>query len=286
MTDLHVLHHGAKSDEARSLQAATNRRLDNKGLGALRVKEDGVVGAKTLNAVRKAAWALGALEVNYEAVTSKGEISIGIQAMIRNPGLRQPEQLERARVRRTQTTAARKKRAAAAAKEKHQTGTSSRSKAVNAFLAKVGTVESPPGSNGGGIITTMEAYWGFGRVAWCGISAGYHAQKFGGIKELRSDVASVSAIETHARRGDQGYGRWVNRDGIDSLLQGSFIIIGGSGVHVGMKVDDDPNGGAETVEGNTSFGPGGSQSNGGCIAHRHRTAAEIYGGASLNYPNN
>jgi hypothetical protein len=286
MTELQVLHRGGKSELARQLQAATNRRLVAKGLGALRVKEDGVVGAKTLNAVRKAAWALGALSSSYEPITKTGTISIGVQRMIRNPGLRSGPQLERARVRRAQTQKARKRRADAAAKEKAATGSSSRSKAVNTFLAKVGTVESPPGSNGGGVITVMESYWGFGRVPWCGIAAGYHAKKFGGVDQLRSDVASVSAIEQHARHGDPGYGRWVGRGGVDELLQGAFIVIGGSGVHVAMKVDDWSGGGAETVEGNTSFGRNGSQSNGGCIAHRFRSADEIYGGAAMNYPNN
>lgn len=283
MTDLAVLHHGAKSELIRQLQAATNRRLENKGLGALRVKEDSVLGVKTLNAVRKAAWALGALKVNYEAVTDEREVSIGIQAMIRNPGLREDQQLERARIRNSQTRAARKKRAAAAAKEKVVHGTSSRAKAVNAFLAKVGTVEDPPGSNGGGVITVMEAYWGFGRVAWCGISAGYHAKKFGGVDALRSDVASVSMIEQHARRGDNPYGQW--RSSVVGCLQGSLVVVGGSGIHVEMLVDDHSDGSADTVGGNTSFGPGGSQSNGGCIAHRHRSDAEIYGAATMNYPN-
>lgn len=282
MTDLHVLHHGARSDEARALQAATNRRLDAKGLGALKVKEDGVVGVKTLNAVRKAAWALGALLSSYGPVTSKGEVSVGVQRMIRNPGLRDRQQLRRAEIRNAHFKKARKRRAAAAVREKAKHDSSSRARAVNAFLAKVGTVESPPGSNGGGIITIMESYWGFGRVPWCGISAGYHAQKFGGITALRSDVASVAAIEAHARRGDPGYGQW--HSDVTGLLQASLIVVGGPGVHVEMKIDDWGHGGAETVGGNTSFGPGGSQSNGGCIAHRFRSDAEVYGGASMNYP--
>lgn len=281
---LQVLHRGAKSDAARALQAATNRRLRSRDLGALAVKEDGVVGSATLEAVRKAAWALGALSTTYNSITSSGEIPVGVQEMIRHPKSREPQQLARAKARVSQMRAQRVRRAKAASVEKVAHGTSSRSKAVNSFLAKVGTVEHPAGSNSGGIITVMESYWGFGPVAWCGISFGYHAKKFGGVEALRSDVASVSAIEQHARRRDNPYGHWVDRTGVQTLLPGSAIVIGGSGVHVEMKVDDIEGGGVETVGGNTSFGPGGSQSNGGCIAHRFRSPGEIYGGAAMNYP--
>jgi hypothetical protein len=273
MSDLRVLHHGARSDSARELQAATNRRLRARDLEALVVEEDGIIGHKTLESVRKVAWALGALSETYSAVTEKGEISVGVQRMIRNPGLRTDAQRERGRIRMSQMRAERKRRAAAV---------SSRSKAVNAFLAKVGTKESPPQSNGGGIITVMETFWGFGRVPWCGISAGYHAAKFGGIQGMRSDVASVAAIESHARSGHSPYGRWQSN--VQGALPGSLVVIGGHGVHVGMCVEAHGDGSATTVEGNTSFGPGGSQSNGGCIARRRRSDAEIFGVATMNYP--
>jgi lysozyme family protein len=45
------------SDSARALQAATNRRLRARPR-ALVIAEDGIVGHKTLEAVRKVAWAL------------------------------------------------------------------------------------------------------------------------------------------------------------------------------------------------------------------------------------
>jgi hypothetical protein len=272
MPDLEVLHHGARSEGARALQAATNRRLRTRDLDALVIDESGVVDHATLEAVRKVAWALGALSETYEAVTEKREISVGVQRLIRNPGLRTDAQRERGRIRMSQMRAERKRRAAAG----------SRSKAVNAFLAKVGTKESPPGSNGGGVITSMEAFWGFGKVAWCGIAVGYHAVKFGGVQGMRSDVASVLAIESHARAGHAPYGHW--QSSVQGALPGSLVVIGGSGVHVGMCVEAHPDGSATTVEGNTSFGPGGSQSNGGCIARRHRSDAEIFGVATMNYP--
>ena len=269
-----LLHVGGRSDIARALQASTNRRLRSRDLAALCVEENGVVDARTLAAVRKIAWALGARSETYDAITRDGEISVGVQRMIRNPGRRTDEQKSRGKARMSRMRAERKKRAA-------QPKTS-RKRAVNAFLAKVGTREQPANSNGGGIITTMETYFGFGRVAWCGIACGYHASRFGGIKTLRSDVAGVSAIEDHARAGRAPYGRW--QSSVHGALPGSFVVIGGRGVHVGMLVQALSGGRAKTVEGNTSFGPGGSQSDGGCIAARVRSAAEIHGVATMNYP--
>jgi hypothetical protein len=277
---LKPLHRGTRSEAGRKVQAATKRRLRARDLDALAdlIVEDGDVGAKTLEAVRKAAWALGARPETYEAITQTGVIPIGVQRMVLNPGRRTERQRESGRRRMAQLRRQRKRRAAMAKKP----AASARTRTVNAFLAKVGTVERPAGSNGGGIITVMQTYWGFGRVPWCGISEGYHAVRFGGMQGLRSDVASVAAIENHARAKHSPYGHW--QDDIRSLLPASFLVIGGFGVHTGMKVDDAPLGGAKTVEGNTSFGPGGNQANGGCIAARVRSNAEIRGGAAMNYP--
>jgi hypothetical protein len=268
------LRRGDHGEAVRVIQAATNRRLRNRGLDALVVEENATVGERTLHAVRTAAWALGARRETYEAITREGVIPGGVQRMIRSPGKRSDEQQRRGKRRMSRMRAERKRRA----KERG----SARARAVNAFVAKAGTRESPPNSNGGGIITVMQTFWGFGRVPWCGIACGYHAKKFGGVQGLRSDVAAVRAIENHARAAHEPYGSW--RSGPDGALPGSFVVIGGSGVHVGMLVQSLGNGRAKTIEGNTSFGPRGSQSNGGCIAVRIRSDAEITGVATMNYP--
>lgn len=273
--ELAVLHKGGKSEQARALQAAMNRRLDARGLDRLMVKEDGEIGPATLRAVRTCAWALGAAPVTLDRIRDRCEVPVGVSSMIRNPGRRSEPQRQRAQIRMANLRKQRKRRTAEVAK------VGNRAKACNAFLAKVGTVENPPGSNGGGLITVMETYWGFGRVPWCGISAGYHAEKYGGC-DLMSDVASVAAIERHARAGTGNYGQW--KSSVVGCLAGSFVVIGGSGVHVGMLLVAHADGSATTVEGNTSFGPGGNQSNGGCMAKRHRSDAEIYGVATMNYP--
>jgi cell wall-associated NlpC family hydrolase len=111
---MQVLHRGAKSDAARALQAATNRRLLRRGLATVAIEEDGLVGGKTMAAVTAAAWALGARRETI-AKMDGGEIPIGVQRMIRNPGRRTDEQKALGKKRVAHMLAARKRRAAVAA---------------------------------------------------------------------------------------------------------------------------------------------------------------------------
>jgi cell wall-associated NlpC family hydrolase len=105
---------GPNTHAARALQAATNRRLQRRGLSDLALDEDGVVGARTMAAVTTAAWALGAQKATI-AKMDGGEIPIGVQRMIRNPGRRTDEQKALGKKRLAHMIAARKKRATAAA---------------------------------------------------------------------------------------------------------------------------------------------------------------------------
>jgi hypothetical protein len=114
MPEVHVLHRGARSEAARILQASTNRRLRARHLGAHVVEEDGVIGRHTMAAVTTAAWALGARPETV-ATLDRGEIPVGIQRMIRNPGRRTDEQKRRARKRVAHMLSERAKREAAAA---------------------------------------------------------------------------------------------------------------------------------------------------------------------------
>jgi cell wall-associated NlpC family hydrolase len=109
---MQVLHRGARSDAARALQAATNRRLQRRGLADIALDEDGVVGARTMAAVTAAAWALGARRETIVKM-DKGEIPIGVQRMIRNPGRRTAEQKALGKKRVAHMLAARKRRAEA-----------------------------------------------------------------------------------------------------------------------------------------------------------------------------
>ncbi len=87
-----------EGSDIRALQSAANRRLKARGLGRYAVEVDSVVGAKTIRAVRKAAWALGARRHTLRQLKNRVStrvISIGVQRMIRYPGRRLPVQRAR-----------------------------------------------------------------------------------------------------------------------------------------------------------------------------------------------
>lgn len=99
MAELEVLHRGHRSDRTRALKAAMNRRLRARGLAGMTVPETTMLSSDDLISIRKCAWALGALSSTYEAITRTGQVSVGVQRMIRNPGLRTHEQEERGKAR-------------------------------------------------------------------------------------------------------------------------------------------------------------------------------------------
>jgi hypothetical protein len=111
LSTMQPLHKGGKSEAARALQVATNKRLRSRGITSLVTAEDGVIGARTIAAVRKAAWALGAATETCDKIAKTGEIPIGVQRLIRNPGKRSPEQQARGAARIAKLRAARKRRA-------------------------------------------------------------------------------------------------------------------------------------------------------------------------------
>lgn len=281
MLQVEELHHGARSEYARAVSVAVSKRLKARGFADLAVTESKTVTLDLIEACAKAAWALGAREDTVKQMREDRDIPVGVQRMIRNPMTSRTDLQKRIGDARVEA-ALKERKKRSEQRKREEKGKSGRTAAVNAFVAKAGTREQPPGSNGGGIISVMEAYWGFGRVPWCGIAAGYHAKKFGGIVGMRSDVASVAAIQNHAQARRGPYGKW--QGGPEGALGGAFVVIGGFGVHVGMLIEPLSGGRAKTIEGNTSFGPGGSQSNGGCIAVRVRSAAEIHGVATMSYP--
>jgi hypothetical protein len=140
--------------------------------------------------------------------------------------------------------------------------------AINAAVAfarsMVGISEDPPGSNTGPKIDAWQKACGVHAAPWCGcfVNACLVAGGFPDQEWLRY----CPWIEGRARAGEGGW-LWT------PTAQRGDLALYGTGIagHVGLVTDL----GAswrdrETVEGNTSNGPGGSQSNGGIVAIRHR----------------
>lgn len=143
-----------------------------------------------------------------------------------------------------------------------------------------GTTESPYGSNEGPGITEWQMDFGSWLVGlpWCGVFVG-QALKRAGVK-VDSYVASVAAIEQHAKEGTHGWKSW---HGNEAGQRGDAAVVGGHGVHVELIRQRVP-GGYMTTGGNTSAGPAGSQDNGGGVFPRFRSFSEVHGCARPNYP--
>jgi hypothetical protein len=144
MSRFDVLHNGEHGEAVRQLQAATNRRLRARDLDAFAVEENGHLKHATLEAVRKAAWALGAMKATYDGILADAAVPVGIQRMILNPGTRSAEQLQRAEARMSNMRADRKKRAAEAAKAR--AASSHRDRVVHLALEAAGNYRKNPGA--------------------------------------------------------------------------------------------------------------------------------------------
>lgn len=131
-------------------------------------------------------------------------------------------------------------------------------------------------------------------LAWCGVWQ-FNALKAGGVKGLGSWMASVSEIEKKARAKQGPFRGWLGpnisrADWEHKLFRADLVVLFGEGVHVAgvREAVFSRSGvflGVWTDEGNTSSGPGGSQSNGGGSFRRFRTRGEIHGFALVDFPN-
>lgn len=160
-----------------------------------------------------------------------------------------------------------------------------------------GITEQPAGSNrdhrkdGITAAQTRLGAWLVG-LAWCGVWA-CNAALAGGVKIAKPyRWASVALIEDDARAGVNGFLKWVPNvagDARGKVLRADLAVMFARGQHVATfrEFVHDAQGhviAIVTDEGNTSSGPGGSQSNGGGAFRRVRPISEVYGFARVNYP--
>lgn len=145
----------------------------------------------------------------------------------------------------------------------------------------VGRVEDPPGSN--------RAPWGLTRwqqdlgawlvgEAWCGVFVGT-ALKHAGVPGVTSRVAGVILILEDARLGRNGFKKVVYRrstgeGSLSNAKPGDAVGLFGESTHVGLIESVTPRG-FNTIEGNTSPGTAGSQSNGGGVFRRFRPLSDV-----------
>lgn len=135
--------------------------------------------------------------------------------------------------------------------------------ALDFARSQIGVKESPANSNRGPKIDGWERACGVFAAPWCGcfmnaalVAAGFPDQEW---------LRFCPSIEGKAKSGEGGWSWHPTPKVGDLVLYGSSVA-----QHVGMVEDVAAGHDTSTIEGNTSNGPGGSQSNGGIVARRHR----------------
>lgn len=147
--------------------------------------------------------------------------------------------------------------------------------------AEVGTMESPSNSN-----NVKYNTWYYGRAvsgarySWCVTFVQWVLSQCGGSKLLNGGkkTASCSVLADYAKKKNQ----WVT----GNYQPGDLVFMNFSNTtatqHIGI-VECVKGGYVYTIEGNTSSGDAGSQSNGGMVARRQRAMKYIVGGYRPNY---
>lgn len=243
--------HGA---DVEALQNALNELAHRHGTA--KIGADGDFGHETLQAARREGYLLGA-PMHY----LHGAVQPHLQLIIEHPDHRSPAELYRSKV-----------RLKARSEMAH-----SPAGALRWAHGQLGITEHPAGSNAGGPLHKRQdgiyeggpsAYqhnFGIDGSPWCGAFAGT-ALLIAGV-HVTPRIVYVPYIVDDARRGANGLARlvsWENRQG------GDLITLFGE-EHVEI-LDEDRR---HSYGGNTSPGDEGSQSNGGCVAHKLRDPGQV-----------
>lgn len=228
----------------------------------LRIKVDGHYGPVTAKAVHRRKYLMG-----FPRKALDSGASAFFQELLL--GLRKAPYIYRVRAK------ARRQRRA-----ERNKGQIARNKATDWFVERAGRTESPAGSNrnsewldawqlecGHAPFRSGEQGW-----PWCGV--GVHAAYLhgAGINLSNGVIGSWFLLENSAA-GTNGFRRIASKD----ARRGDIVLFFAPGgpEHIGMlRAHYEGGGKLLTIEANTSFGPGGSQANGGCIAKRERSITE------------
>lgn len=144
MSQLAVIHFGKKSEQARATAAAAERRLEQRHLEDRKIQVyDGpmTLTGDLLDDLITTAWALGAAKSTLDLMRAKRIVPIGVQRMIRNPGLRTDDQKELGAKRIAHMLAERHRRA-----EKMRVGSDAAHRNIQVALKAASNYRQNPGA--------------------------------------------------------------------------------------------------------------------------------------------
>lgn len=238
---LHLSTPYAKGEDIRRLQVAINARGR-----AGKVTVDSQYGPATAHAAKETALDLGL----NTAHTSNG-LDKYAQSRIRNPKLRTPVELYRARAR------------AKAAAARATSGAAGAVKLAMEIAHRTPHVtENPAGSNRGPFIDEMQREVDMIAQPWCGAFVHYVLKHGAGI-DVTHEVRYCPATEAHAKNGTGGFLKWIPASQATTAPVGSLVLYGsGQADHVEILCSKSDGSTVHCCGGNTSSGDG-SQSDGG-----------------------
>lgn len=244
-----------KGADTSALQKAINGKFDHLKIDR-QIAVDGEYGRQTADAARQIAVCMGVGGQNLKSLR-RGTVTKSVQNLIRE--LRPKTRGEKLRtVKRKPYRRKLRKRYAATPGQK----------VIQWANAQLGTTENPPGSNRGPKIDVWCKFWGLVAPQWCGCFAGYAVRVIGGAK-VTSWLPYAPSITADAK---------ANRNGLTavpfSAARAGDLVTFWNGQHIGLvvRVDGDE---LKTIEGNTSSGNAGSQSNGGGVFPRTRKRSDV-----------
>lgn len=160
--------------------------------------------------------------------------------------------------------------------------TTAAGKAINYAQLYVGTIEDPGRPNRGPQVDKWQRAVDMIGQPWCGAFA-FCAVRAGGVKGLSWRMRYTPYIVDDARRGVNGMLKLVplNEARVGDLLLYNWD--GGAVDHVGLFLSRDKFG-IHAIEGNTTSGSAGDQSNGGGVWRRTRQPNQVQYVARPRYP--
>ena len=243
--------------DVKDFQEALNKQFEHFKIER-HITADGQFGGQTMKATRQVAYMAGAGRNNLKAL-KRGRVTASVQRLVR--GRRDKTGWEKLAT----------KRRARYRKRLRKQSAPEPGKKVMAWARKhEGITESPAGSNWGPQIGEWIKFTGYDfPVYWCGCFACYGVVKVGGAKiPNRIRLGYTGYIVADARADTNGLTEVV----FDNARAGDIAVYNFD--HIGL-VQSVSNGTLHAVEGNTSSGEGGSQSNGGGVFARVRNRSDV-----------